>query len=310
MRLRADALLVLLATVAACGSASDGEGPSGGVDSSSGDDTDSGVDSWVPPEAELPDYAPQWTAEEAAEIASSVFSPDTLPSALTVMEVYSELMARGDESCPGDPDIIKAPLTGCVSESGMEYVGVGHLVVDEEHDDEGGLTRWSGYTAIADFQMYTPEGETFVGAGTLVHGWSWSEAEGTKGSTILIGSWRYSAAPEPWLKDGISTSFQVASRDGGADGQGGLEFKGTLGTSETAVYFEEFDVALGDCAGHPSGGSLHLRQDDGSWVELEFEDGACSSCAQVSWNGVEDLGEGCLDVDFQQWLDVLSEVPS
>lgn len=304
----------MLVSVAACDDTEFGHAahaPSasdGGSDGVSADDTGS----WQPPEAQLDEYGPQWTAEEVAQEAGAFFDADHRPWALTIMELYLALMAEGDEDCPGHAEIILAPLEGCSASTGMTYVGIGHMVTQETEDEAGELSSWSRYTAIADFQMYTPSGEEFIGAGSLRHGWSRGSDGRLSAEMQVRGSYRWTGAgPEdPWFETGVGSSLYVAASSGDPMGRESLRFVGSVDTRGKAVYFDDFEVDLGDCGGHPVGGRILLRQDDGSWVAMAFEEDVCSPCGEVTWNREESLGEACLDVNFQEWLVWMTSEPA
>jgi len=279
------------------GSGDDDTGGSGSGSGSGGSGSETDV---------LEERTPQWTAQEVADIVSAVLT-DSLPNTLVLAQTYLDIMGRGDDDCPGSANIILAELDGCTSESGVTYIGVGHLDRSLEDTEVMGVAgqNWFMRSQIADFQMLEPEGEAFYGGGSILYKLSTYEDGYQFGSMDVEGTWQYTNAEQAWLRDGISaylTSSAVWERPE-VNPTPFFNLNGSLGLKDANLFFDFVTVQQGGC-NTISDGTIYLRQDDGSWNALAFDD-SCTGCASVTWDGTEELGEGCLDYDpsgyFAQW---------
>ena len=239
---------------------------------------------WTAPERVVP--SPTWTADTVAQELDEVASQG-LPNLSSVRDVYVELMALGDETCPGDPtrfDDTTVPLTGCTSENGVSYAGVAAIFEDE---DLGG-TATDGFIVFGDFQLTDPDGATLVGGGKAMQAAGPSQG-GVAMKTELSGSWSYPASAG-WLGDGASGAMYT---DGTlASDTLALEISGGLGLRDRATYTSGLHFDDATCPqGHPSG-DMSIRDPSGGWWTVTLPDD-CSGCGELTWTDGTSHGEVC-----------------
>lgn len=243
----------------------------------------------------LPDYrdaAPQWTAEQSVAYVTEVFGYGW-PDPQHARNVFHQLLALGDEECPGNDFQRIGTLPGCWSASGYWYMGLGHFSWDESEgmtEDGHPFVNQRLGTIYGDFEILTPSGTEYTSGG----GMDWERttyADRVVARVGVRGSWQWTGSDRPWFAESISGDFQAMATAG--VGHDSLMLNGAYGVDRHYLYFDFLSMRGGPCGWQPSGGSVTLRQDDQSSTVLTFSDD-CSGCASVSWEG-EQLGQACTD---------------
>lgn len=243
--------------------------------------------SGLPEDPGLPDVAgsavePSLSAEEVAATLSEALG--ILPDPVAVTAAYAELMARGDDYCPGNLyNITDIHLYGCDSRTGYHYEGVSHWLA-EPIDEETGA-EMAG--VAGDFWIRTPDGELFEAGGhsvTMTADAFWMRE--------LAGSWVWEGG-EPWMAAGYSGTLTLEE-----DASRGVRMSG--GVQVLGVSWSATELMFASACGYGPEGRLGLRDSGGGWYALSFAD--CDPCATVTFEGAE-LGEAC--VDFGPFLAAL-----
>jgi hypothetical protein len=233
---------------------------------------------WAPDE----DSESTWTSEEVASAIDEGLVAG-FPEVADLVDAYLELLAHGDEDCPGDPtQLTDAVLYGCTTDEGYTYAGISTYDVQEAETSVEALG--------ADFRILTPTGERYE-AGGYIALWT-SEYGGTeyRGAEIE-GSWIWEGS-DGAASEGLST-VMYAFRTLDEEGELRLIIDGSLGVWGSAMVFEGLEYIDNDCGGFPTG-VVRIREPSGVWVAWTAED-SCSECGQVTVDD-EVLGEGCVDL--------------
>jgi len=247
--------------------------PPGGADSA-----EPSLPSFTPPSAEA-GYTPEALA---AAFAGALAAGG--PEPRRPRDVYLELMALGDQTCPGDPEQIVGLVLGCTAASGWTYSGVTEYLPAAKEGREGWLLT-------ADAAIYGPDGEIWLAGGHVALGRQAAGADAWYWGGEIQGSWTWDGEAG-WLAPGVSAKMRVEGyRDADAFSfavEGGVAFGGVEVT---------FDALTLDAA-CPGGaqGVMSLRDPSGGWWRAEFEE-ACATCAALSFEGAPAGSPLCLDFE-------------
>ena len=216
------------------------------------------------------DHSPAWTSPDIEDAIHAALDGG-FPSAQRFIDRYLELMAFGDEDCPGDPEVIDtAKLThrGCTADSGYSYIG------DALYFSES-VKGIDGWHMSADFRILAPDGSEFAGGGTSSFGASstgdWYE--------VSYGTW-FDENAEDWLALGLGTGIEIHS-DGGR-----VNLLGGLGVGDVDLYFDPLHFSPECESGE---GSLLVHEPGAGWHRIDLTCGACG----VLWFEGEQRGEAC-----------------
>lgn len=261
------------------------------ADTGSGDDTDP------------TDPVEPLTAEEAAQLAEAAFAAG-LPHTRDLFQPVAELLAAGDEACPGVDGQIDGPLEGCTSTSGYEYLGV--LEFSEEVVESGEVSTHSFAIHNGNFVIVPPEGAPFRAA----CGWEWRAID-SPGSVAVtesyVGTLEYEDAEDPFLRAGLSIYGTFRAERTAASGDL-LTLSHSMGWGEHAVRTDALRLEWQACPSQPVSGSLDVRHPDGRWASATF-DGSCDCPVWVDPGGVE-LGRACpelssvLQASFERMVEI------
>ena len=251
---------------------------------------DSGI-SAVPdlPQVDIPTANPQWTIE-ALQSAVNEALVDGFPRLDEGHEIYLELFAHGDDSCPGaDNHIAIENLTGCTAESNFYYSGASSYSFEESDSDgkEHGKLRVHG-----DFLLRDDQGNALEVGGHIKQNWTISE-EAHSITTELEGSWLWEGDTR-WLAETLSgLVLHQVTREGERIN---LELDGALLFYGTHWFMEDFRIESGtDCDWHAQG-AVSIRDPSGGWSRIELT-GDCSGCGSAIFESDQVLGELCLPLD-------------
>lgn len=245
-----------------------------------------------------PDPSPALSTEDLVEQIEGIFRQG-VPQPFLLRDTYLSLMRAGDADCPGADatDIVNppVPLSGCESSTGYFYAGAAtYLEKDDMVETEEGT--WVGLLGmempLADFQIVTPEGDTFGVGGTF----SYTGTRSSMGEETWIGrlkgSWIYPPAGG-WLGAGVSMVFTYEGSANATDGSS-TTLDGGLTIGGRTIEFEDFIFPPGACMDAPYG-VIYVRQDDGYRYRIEFPDD-CSGCGTAVFNDDEEVGQVCLSL--------------
>lgn len=241
------------------------------------------------PDLELEEPAPEWTAAEVEAQLQEVLSVG-LPGPATPRDLYLELMAAGDEYCPGDPyQLVDTHLQGCTASTGVWYAGISEWL--EEHEDivyDKGSFTLDLWALIGDFEIVDAEGRQFQ-CGGHVAAWTGSTDLKRFWGGEVSGTW-LGEGHEGWLSEGTSAYLKYegvafGDHERTLTAEGGVTWLGTSVNLEQLVFTES-------CPAHP-GGVISVRDPVGSWHRLALTE--CQPCAEVVFAEDEVLGEACLD---------------
>lgn len=245
---------------------------------------------------ERPD--PAWTATQVGEQLALGLA-DGVPNPHPIQKLYAELMALGDETCPGDPEQLsnaRQGIGGCTAESGAYYEGISSYAAGAE--DVGAVLGGERYTEASwllsgDFLLMDPDSNRFEFGGQARYVVSTS-ADETRWSAELAGTFRYEPS-DSWIADIASNRVYIS---GVIPNQGAPEttIRGGMSNGAVDVYFEELVFGTGGCAGPPASGVISLRGEEGGWYRLELRDD-CSGCGDVVFDERVELGESCPDLE-------------
>jgi len=257
-----------------------------------------------------------------------------------IFEPYSRALSTRHDDClqyseeqVGQTTHIKWSGNGaCSQPESSQFVGmVASLEGEDMSLDEGAVwptLLWevqqaelpedfcfSGRFMLGQGYIWTPDDERFNGAGSLSHLTGGSESEGTTfwaRSISGVFSWSGEVDEESWFTGDASLDWEVrVDRD--EDDTVSVSLSGGItGLPETGGIFAADELKFthspsdsSTCADEPEG-SLFVRTDDGSWVEVGFDaadGGACDGCGTAVWQESE-LGPVCLDVSrLYDWED-------
>jgi hypothetical protein len=261
-----------------------------GTDSGEAQRTDTAHDHW-----DWDGLAPEWSSEEVAEELDGALAFG-LPRADVLSENILDLLARGDDACPGHSTQISHTiwgLEGCTAETGYSYRGI--LVYEEQLEESDGFQVLQQFTSTADFEIIYPTGETFLGGGSFQYERRLQDGHESiqQSRSSIQGMWEDPMHEESWLAEGISAYLSM-EMDELKEGDGELlQIEGSLGIGGRHLYFDALEYSSDECDEGPRSGAIWIRQPDSSWFQLTY-DSDCG-CPELTWNGTEALGELCVD---------------
>lgn len=237
-----------------------------------------------------------YTAEEAASaLREAVRFGIPLPP--PTVATWRELMAHGDDECPGgqwDHGALEVfPPDGCTAASGYWYQGVGSAQanwMDEDRDGNLDLYRQEMKT---DGAMMDAEGNKFYFGGAILLELSGTPEAGGTYEAEILGTYGYPLAESLWMQAGASTGSYL-SGEIAADGSFTLLGNGGFTVGEQSVGMEDFTMNVG-CPGLP-GGTLGVRDEAGYWYDLTYDETTCDSCGEVVFDNTQSLGRACAEV--------------
>ena len=222
-----------------------------------------------------------------------------MPYGKPFMDSYFELLALGDDSCPGSSTRLSPDnVDGCIASTGYEYYGLSvyHTIFEElDENDTMDAEPMDGWIVIGDFEMLTPEALSFQ-AGGHVSEIRWLQ---NTGETLLEGeiqgSWMWEGGQESWVQYGISGLFFYQSL---RDNNGNLEISldGAIQWNGQSLAFDDV-ILFSDSPGFI--GTVEMRDPSGLWHVIVSEQ--LSECAQHSYDGLPSEQPICLD--WQQHIE-------
>lgn len=238
------------------------------------------------------DPEPVWSAQDFQEILARVLGRGT-PSPAIISDAYVQIMAQGDEDCPGGGTDMQTDPEGCEADSGYRYAGIAwfNYAVPQEIN---GVEVAMNYSHGGDFEILTPEGERFAGAGGIAYLSELKDGVVTIGKVDIHGSW-IATYRQDWLGDGFSGVYTVSLT---TDMASTFDFvlDGGISVGDVDMYFESATWDTSDGCEGSFTGALSLRDDRGYWTRWEVTD-ACSVCGELVFHGDQSLGEMCLDIN-------------
>ncbi len=231
-----------------------------------------------------PAQQPSWSAQEVGDALTRALSAPIDPGA--VHDAYFDLMGRGDAACPGNPtQLTDAVLYGCDAESGVHYAGITEWFEEPMDGPVPVMVRG----LAGDFWIDAPEGVSLEGGGHCVE---------VRGDGVWVaemaGSWIWGGGDD-WLADGFSGQLTIEAIAGVY-----VLVDGAAHTSGT--HWMASDLRLADACGSGPEGTLGLRDPNGGWYQLTFED--CDPCGTLTFAN-EAIGTAC--VDFAPFLVALDD---
>lgn len=238
---------------------------------------------------------PPWSAVEVgAELERAL--QNGLPTAQPVLADYRELLSHGDTDCPGDEFVEGFAVVGsCESEEGYIFTGAAGLATTDTrvYAEDGSWTGlYTVITAPADYVITRPDGSALSAGGTLLQSLSRDSVESHWNSSIA-GTWFDSAGTVPWLQEGFSGDLSI---DGRQETTGTFlqVVRGGATLLGASLLFDELSIAPSDCADGIWAGSISIRQSNGAWYRLDFDE-HCSTCGQLYDDDEQEMGELCID---------------
>lgn len=244
-----------------------------------------------------PDPSPTLSTDDLVSLVEGIFHQG-MPQPFLLRDTYLTLMRAGDADCPGTDatDIVNppVPLSGCEASTGYFYAGAATYLEHDEMVENDGV--WVGLIGLemplADFQIVTPEGDTFGVGGTFSYTGTRSSMGEENWNAKLKGSWIYPPAGG-WLGAGISMIFNYEGFANASDGST-TTLDGGITVGGRTIEFEDFTFPQGACPDAPHG-VMYVRQDDGYRYRIEFPED-CSGCGTAVFNDDEEVGEVCLSL--------------
>ena len=208
---------------------------------------------------------------------------------------YRELLEHGDGSCPSaggteDFDVSQ----GCTTDEGFSFRGRGGImVVDTRVYTSGG--SWSGayaqYSNPADYAISRPDG-TSLESGGILETLVMQEGGVTTWSARMAGTFLDDGRSD-WLGRTFSGEFELSGSGVGSEAEQTVD--GELSLDGVAIGFGALELGPASCPDGALGGTVSLRQSDSTWFELTLGEG-CGACGALIWDGIEELGEACVDL--------------
>lgn len=258
--------------------------PTAGADTASavGDD-DTGEAPGLPP------VEPEMTAEDVLATLDEAMALG-LPTCPDFIRLFAEGLSMGDEACPGNRSAFEI-FVPCTAASGAWMLGIGGYTDGSIRQPDGTVTRHG--SLVADFLMFDPNGarmDAGLTCGLL--------AQRTPDNAVTVESdltgsmtaaWR-----DDWFQEDVSGLMDVDIRiaPGGSREvvlTGGMSWSGFTVSFLPELFYSD------TCGG--ARGAIALRDSRGYWslVELGDDQGGCSTCGDVTFEG-ETIGEGCLNL--------------
>ena len=256
---------------------------------------------WVDPAADddwshLIDEAEEREALAVDEVQAELSAALALgiPNMGEVLTRYYDLMALGDEACPGSAMVGGFEVFGsCTAETGVEFSGVSSLDESDARVYEGDEWVSGEYfirTSPADYIITRTDG-TALEAGGFIMFRREPEAGVHRWSVAIEGSWRDTSA-SGWLGEGISSGLMIQATARG-EGDNAMEIDGSYTVGSASLSFERLSMRERDCPDGFEQGSLGFRSSGGALVTVAFS--SCSRCGQAVLDDGSSIGELCVD---------------
>ncbi|MCB9758545.1 MAG: hypothetical protein H6739_01765 [Alphaproteobacteria bacterium] len=219
---------------------------------------------------------PEWDAATLEGRLSDALALG-FPTARPLIDAYLALMARGDDTCPGDPrQITDVHLYGCTAESGVTYSGITEFMEEPFTDGDHEIL---GQAVVGDARIDAPEGSFLLGG----HFGEYAGVNTVTGERLvqweLQGTSLWSGG-EGWMVDGYSALLRA--EHGWLDSGRFVTLSGAISYGGVSIDFSE--VALHeDTCGWAAEGLLLLRDPSGGWFSAALE--PCAPCVALSFEG-------------------------
>lgn len=233
---------------------------------------------------------PLWTAEEFGENLARIQAIGA-PNPIDIGDAFVEIMAQGDEDCPGNGNELTTIPAGCDTDDGYHFAGIGWYYANESVTFEDGSTLDLSFSHGGDFEIIRPNGLRFAGGGGMAY-ITTPEESGLSTSFDIHGSWVDEQRLD-WLVTGFSGVFE-ATVTRGDNGDWSYTATGGMGMGDDHISLTNATWDSTDaCEGRMSG-SISVRDERGYWTEWQVGDD-CDDCGEVVFHEDTDLGEYCMD---------------
>ncbi len=246
---------------------------------------------------------PAWSAQGVADQVDLAVAKG-IPTPQRVLSDYLDLLAHGDESCPGNYfEEGFVVLGGCDSADGYHFTGAAGVVREDQRSGEG--EGWTGQLRIssapADYVITRPDQSRLIAGGTFFLEFR-AQAERQEWAARIGGTFEDEAA-EDWLGAAFSGMLNID----GTEDPGGIRqrISGSLSVGGVAIDMQDVELQPSLCPDGFVGGTFRVRQEDATWSQLSLPK-ACGACGEVQWEGGESLGSGCIDP--KPWIDHISAI--
>lgn len=231
-----------------------------------------------------------WTAEEIGESLDDLLRAG-LPSGQRLFRLTTDLLASGDETCPGSATSLDWPPSGCAAETGYVYAGV--LQMETTLSSGEALEVEERTARLADLRIDRPDGLAFLSAGYF-YGAKTASGTVTTYTSMVQGTWQDLGSEQAWLQAGTSADLDISLKE--EDSRRKMRVDGALGSAAGAVVIEEPLVLEPQvCAEAPVEGRLLVRTPEARWLSVEWA-GDCDPCREILLESGEVLGVACLSV--------------
>lgn len=237
-----------------------------------------------------------WTAEQAA-VAMMDAVIYGMPASSPLVTTFRDMLSHGSDECPGPGwevgGLTYFPVAGCTSTDGYWYQGVGGTTFSWEDFDSNG--QYDGFLQEmkTDGSMRDPAGLVFTFGGLIAFQYLGTPEEGGTYEAEFLGTYRYEGSDEMWLRLGTSTAMYLSGTFP-PTGPATLSADGGFTVDGVSVSAQGFNIG-GACGELPSG-TFAVRDDQGYWYDLTYDESTCDACGTVSFDGREELGVACADV--------------
>lgn len=237
-----------------------------------------------------------YTADEAAGVLTEAVRFG-IPLTPPLVDLWRGFLSMGDDACPGPERVSDAlevfDAVGCTAASGFWFQGVGGgqaSWLDEDRDGQPDEYREAMKT---DGSMRDALGQTFLFGGSLLFRFYATPGQSGNYEAEILGTYRFSGAKTGWLAEGTSTASYLSGTIE-ADGRWTLLANGGFSVGTQAVGLADFGYNTA-CPDMPSG-TISIRDADGYWYDLVYDESSCDACGEVWFDGRQDLGRACADV--------------
>jgi hypothetical protein len=214
-----------------------------------------------------------------------------VPDPFTIFRGWQSMFVGSDALCPGgDGYDIRSTASGCISESGWLYAGMGAY---EELEEEGEQITWLS----ADGYVISPDSGTLVGGGTILQ----AVATGTAGPAwrvVMEGTFGLDTSPSVWFSQTPAMAIYAVGA-----ARGDLRFFGGWQMGGQAIYLD-IDIAS-SCEG--ATGRLKLQEPSGEWHAVVLD---CGDCGDLRYAEGPVAGDTCVDLTpIQAFIATMETAP-
>ena len=258
---------------------------------STGDDASSAATDSGAPESTTTGPAHLWTVDQVEDSLRLLFVDD-VPNGHDFIDLFRELTAAGDASCPGADLAFTTPEGSCTSSNGTEYFGFAPYL--DEVSSASGAEVHTVAIPQASFVITTATGDTFSAGGGFIH----EQCTSGDGSWVqeFAGTFIWTGEGYPWMQAGTQVGWSIRGTRDGPHHTMSVHGPIAVGTSWAFVETLAWDNEA--CGSVPTA-EIWVRDDHGRWYD--WTAGAdCSPCGTVRHAApdgtVHDLGALCLDL--------------